>query len=258
MKWNADPEIFRIGFFALRYYSLMFVIGFILMGYYVEGLFKRFNKDPALVSSLTTHIIIGMLIGSRLAHCFFYDPQYYFANPLDILKVWEGGLASHGGFLGVMIAVKVFMKKHKDLEFYWILDLIAGPCLFVGSLIRLGNFFNSEIYGDPTNLPWAIIFERVDQIPRHPAQIYEAIGYFTISVILAMMVNKRFNVWKRGYITCACLIMGFTFRFFIEFVKDEQSTISSSWPINMGQVLSLAFVAFAFYLLQRIAKKKTT
>ncbi|MFZ4712458.1 MAG: prolipoprotein diacylglyceryl transferase [Bacteriovoracaceae bacterium] len=254
MKWNADPEIFRIGFFALRYYSLMFVLGFVLMGYYVENLFKRYKKDPLLVSSLTTHIIIGMLLGSRLVHCFFYDPDYYLSNPIDIFKVWEGGLASHGGYLGVLIAVGLFMKKNKDLTFYWIMDLIVGPCLFVGGLIRIGNFFNSEIVGYPTNLPWGIIFERVDQLPRHPAQLYEAIGYFSISFILATMVNKKFLDWKRGTILCAAIIISFTFRFFIEFVKDEQSTLTTTWPINMGQVLSIVFVVFGFLLLRKIQK----
>lgn len=255
IRWNVDPEIVQVGSFSLRYYSLMFVMGFILMGEYVGRRFKAYGKDPVLVSSLTTHIIIGMLLGSRLAHCFFYEPQYYLNNPIDILKIWEGGLASHGGYLGVMIAVWVFLKKHKELKFFWIMDVIAGPCLFVGGLIRLGNLFNSEIVGVPTDVPWAFVFERVDLLPRHPAQVYESIGYFTISFILFAMERKRMNIWKNGTIIAYAIIISFTFRFFIEFFKAEQSTLTILNFMNMGQILSIAFVCLGLLLLAIVNRK---
>jgi phosphatidylglycerol:prolipoprotein diacylglycerol transferase len=255
IRWNVDPVIVEVGSFSLRYYSLMFVMGFILMGEYVSKRFKHYGKDPVLVSSLTTHIIIGMLLGSRLAHCFFYEPQYYLANPLDILKIWEGGLASHGGYLGVIIAVWIFLKKHRDLKFFWVLDIIAGPCLFVGGLIRLGNLFNSEIVGVPTDLPWAFVFERVDLFPRHPAQIYESIGYFTISFILFAMERKKLNVWKNGAIISYAIIISFIFRFIIEFVKAEQSTLTIFNFLNMGQLLSIGFGLFGFILLSFINRR---
>lgn len=242
MIWNADPVLLRLGPLEIRYYSLMFVIGFVLMGQYVSRLFKQHGKDPELVSSLTTYIIVGMLLGSRLAHCLFYEPDYYLSRPLEILKVWEGGLASHGGYAGVLIAVWAFLRKHRDLNFFWILDLIVGPCLFVGGLIRIGNFFNSEIVGGPTSLPWAIIFEKVDKIPRHPAQLYEAIGYFAIAGFLMWVAHRKFNTWPRGTNLALAIILSFTFRFFIEFVKDEQSVVVLTDAINMGQWLSLAFV----------------
>lgn len=254
MTWNVDPELLSIGPFSLRYYSLMFIIGFLLMGEYVRRLFAKYGKDPELVSSLTTHIIAGMLIGSRLVHCVFYEPQYYFSHPLDILKIWEGGLASHGGYLGVIIAVWVFMRKHPEVRFFWIMDLIAGPCLFVGGLIRIGNLFNSEIVGRHSDVPWAIIFQRVDPFPRHPAQIYEAIGYFTIAGILFWMEKKKFQEWKKGSILAAAIILSFTFRFFIEFVKEEQATIAMSSLINMGQWLSVAFVIGGIILWFRVQK----
>lgn len=254
IRWNASPELFQIGGFALRYYSLMFVLGFVLMGYYVQGLFKKYGKDPELVGSLTNHIIIGMLIGARLSHCLFYEPEYYLKNPLDILKVWEGGLASHGGFLGVIISVKVFFNKHKDLPFLWLMDLVSGPCLFVGGLIRIGNLFNSEIYGEPTTVPWAFIFEQVDNLPRHPTQIYESLGYFTISFILCLMVKKKNGIWAQGSVLAAAIIMSFSFRFLIEFLKGEQSSITAQFPINMGQVLSLVFIAGGVYLYKRVNK----
>ncbi len=252
MTWNVDPELISIGPFSLRYYSLMFIIGFLSMGEYVKTLFKKYHRDPELVSSLVTHIIVGMLVGSRLVHCFFYEPQYYFANPLDIPKIWQGGLASHGGYLGVIIAVWFFVRKHKEISYLWLLDLLAGPCLFVGGLIRIGNLFNSEILGRTTDVPWAIIFQRVDPFPRHPAMIYEAIGYIAIAGILVWMEKKKFLVWKQGSNICASLILAFTFRFFIEFIKDEQATVTVSSFINMGQVLSIAFVLGAGIILWRL------
>lgn len=254
MNWNVDPEIVNIGFFSLRYYSLMFIIGFLVMGEYVKKLFTKYNQDPELVSSLTTHIIVGMLIGSRLVHCFFYEPQYYFSHPLEIPKIWQGGLASHGGYLGVIISIWFFMRKNPSLKFLWLLDLLAGPCIFVGGLIRVGNLFNSEIYGKATNVPWAVIFQRVDPFPRHPAQVYEAIGYFTVAGILFWLEKKKFTEWKRGSLFSLSLIMSFIFRFFVEFVKDEQATIILSSAINMGQLLSIAFVVGGTILYLRVQK----
>lgn len=256
MKWNIDPVMVSLGPLSIRYYSLMFVIGFITMEKYVKGLFKKAGKDPELVSSLTVHIIAGTFVGARLAHCFFYDPGYYLSNPLAILKVWEGGLASHGGFAGVIIAVWIFFRKHKDLNFMWLMDCIAGPCLFVGSLIRIGNFFNSEIVGRPTDVPWAITFLKVDPLPRHPAMLYESFGYFCISLILAYMFKAKKADSKNGTVLATAIVLSFAFRFFIEFLKDNQSTISQNAPINMGQILSLVFASFGVFLFLKIRSQK--
>lgn len=257
MTWDIDPELIRLGPLGIRYYGLMFVIGFTSMEFVVKRIFKSRGLDPNLVSSLTLHIFGGTFIGARLAHCFFYSPEYYLSNPLDILKVWEGGLASHGGFAGVIIATYIFFKKHKDqLKFFWLMDVISGPCLFVGSLIRIGNFFNSEIVGRPTDLPWGIVFAKVDTFARHPAQLYESLGYFTISMILFSMYRFRFDQWKKGYILCNAIMISFGFRFFIEFVKDNQSTISDGFAINMGQILSLMFMSFGAFLFWKIRNSK--
>ena len=255
MIWNVDPVLVRIGSLEIRYYGLMFAVGFILMDLYVKNLFKKHGKDPELVSSLTTHIVVGMLIGARLAHCLFYEPEIYLSNPLEILKVWHGGLASHGGYLGVLIAVGIFLKKHKDLSFLWIMDLIAGPCLFLGGMIRLGNLFNSEILGHPSNVPWAVVFQRVDTFPRHPAQVYESIGYFTIALILMLVAKYKFNDWARGMNLVLAIILSFSFRFFIEFFKAEQSELVLTEAINMGQWLSLAFVLGGIGLYYKIKSK---
>jgi phosphatidylglycerol:prolipoprotein diacylglycerol transferase len=252
MEWNVEPIFLQIGPVALRYYSFMFLIGFLSMDFYVKKQFESKGKDPNAVSSLTNHIVFGMLIGARLAHCFFYDPGYYFSHILEIPMIWKGGLASHGGYLGVIIAVTLFLKKNKDLSFYWVMDIIAGPCALVGGLIRVGNFFNSEIVGKAASVPWAITFSRLDNIPRHPAQLYESIGYFTIAGILIWLTRKKFDELYRGTLLCWSLIMSFGYRFFIEFFKDNQSSVSKGLALNMGQFLSLAMVAASFFWWLRI------
>lgn len=256
MRWNIDPEIVSFGALSLRYYSLMFVIGFVSMEKYVKTLFVKHNKDPQLVSTLTVYIIAGTFIGARLAHVLFYDPAYYFSNPALILKVWEGGLASHGGFFGVIIATFLFLRKHKDISFLWLMDAIAGPCLFVGGLIRIGNFFNSEIVGKVSDVPWAIIFERVDPLPRHPAQLYEAIGYFCIAFILGYMFRRHKDKLSDGMVLVTAITLSFTFRFFIEFTKDIQSTLIQGSTINMGQILSVVFTAVGLGLWYKIRYSK--
>lgn len=256
MKWNIDPELVSLGPLAIRYYSLMFVIGFLASEKYVKGLFKRFGKNPELASTLTVYIIAGTFIGARLGHCLFYDPAYYLSNPLKILAVWEGGLASHGGYAGVIAAVVLFLRKHAELDFFWLMDCISAPALFTGGLIRIGNFFNSEIVGRPTDLPWAVVFQRVDPLPRHPAQLYESAGYFAISFILAYMFRHKENKLTNGTVLATAIILSFTFRFFVEFVKDNQSTVSRGLPINMGQILSVLFVSFGVLLLLRIRARK--
>lgn len=258
MRWNVDPVIIKFGILSIRYYGLMFVLGFIIMGEYGKRLFIKHGKEPGLISSLSTYIIVGMMVGARLGHCIFYEPELLLSNPLSVFKIWEGGLASHGGYLGVGIAVWYFFKKNKGLQYLWITDLIVGPTLFVGGLIRVGNLFNSEIYGEPTSVPWSVIFERVDNIPRHPTQVYEAIGYFTISFIIMFIVSRKFDQWRRGNILGLAIIMSFTFRFLIELLKGEQSTLSANLPINMGQILSLLWIIGAAIFMMKINKRPVT
>ena len=259
MTWNADPIIFSVGSFSLRWYSLMFVVGFMLGDLYVKKVFVKYKKDPEIVSNLTSYLIIGTIVGSRLVHCVFYDPQYYLQHPLEVLMVWQGGLASHGGYMGVIIAAALFLRKHRDIDFFWLMDVLAGPCLFVGGLIRLGNLMNSEIYGKVTDVPWAFVFENVDLFPRHPSQLYESAGYFTIAFILHSLLRYKFDQMIKGSILCVAIVLSFVFRYLIEFTKDEQSTLTDSANFNMGQILSLAFalfgVAFFFYIRKRAQVK---
>lgn len=180
IEWNVSPEIFRLGPFAIRWYSLGFVFAF-LLGYYIIRHILRLEKKPEVyVDELFVYVFLGTIIGARLGHCLFYDPGYYLKHPLEILMIWHGGLASHGAAIGILTALYIFSKKRKDISFLWVLDRVVIVVALSGFFIRMGNLFNSEIYGKEAHIPWAFIFKRVDNIPRHPTQIYEAIAYLII------------------------------------------------------------------------------
>lgn len=253
MEWAIDPEIFNItilGFnLAPRYYGLAFVMGFFFGERYASKYLIANGYTKEEVSSLFTHMLSGCIIGARLGHCLLYEPSYYLANPLSILKVWEGGLASHGGFLGVMIGVWLFNRKVKmKLDYIWLLDLVAAPSLITGAYIRLGNLMNSEILGTPTDLPWGVVFKRVDNISRHPAQLYEAIGYLVISLIVFRLYKKNAQVWIRGRFIGIILIAGMSWRFFTEHFKENQVPFEEGMFLNMGQILSLLMIGVGAYL----------
>lgn len=248
MTWNADPEIFTIGFFSLRYYSLAFLFGFLIGYYYVSRLFYADGRSEEEVSSLFTHVFLGTIIGARLAHCLFYEPGYYLSNPLEIVMVWKGGLASHGGYTGIMISVWLYLRKHRDLNFFWLCDRIAPPAILTGGLIRIGNFFNSEIYGHPADVPWAIIFQKVDNVPRHPVQLYESIGYLILALVLFLLFKKYRNKWVDGQLLGFTMIFAFSWRIFCEFFKVHQAEFASNWTLNMGQWLSVPFIFIGIFL----------
>lgn len=191
MVWNVDPVIFQIGGFGLRYYPLCFIIGFTVGYLYTEKRFLANGFTKEQVDSMLTHLILGTIIGARLGHCLFYEPEYYLSNPILILKVWQGGLASHGGIAGILTAIYLYLRKWKSMSFFWLVETMIPPIMFTLGMIRIGNFFNSEIIGKITDVPWAVIFERVDPNPRHPSQIYEAIGYFAIAAIMYFWCNKE-------------------------------------------------------------------
>lgn len=254
IEWNVVPEIFNItilGFnLAPRYYALAFILGFFLGERYVSKYMieKGYTKDD--VSKLFNYMLFGCIIGARLGHCLFYEPGYYLQNPILILKVWEGGLASHGGFLGVMIGIWLFSRKaSKKPNVLWLLDLGAAPSLITGSYIRIGNLLNSEILGKPTDGSWGVIFKRVDNIPRHPAQLYESIGYFTISMVVFYLYKKYREIWPQGRFVGLIIVCGMTWRFFTEFFKENQVPFEDSMALNMGQVLSLVMFFIGIYLI---------
>lgn len=258
IEWNVDPEIFRVGPIAVRYYSLAFVMGFFLGEKYVHRYMLKKGYTSKDVSSLFTYMLLGTIIGARLGHCLFYEPAYYLSNPLKILKVWEGGLASHGGFIGVMIAVWLFNKRVKKINLLWLLDVVAAPSLITGAYIRLGNLMNSEIIGHPADVPWAFVFKKVDNIPRHPSQLYEAIGFFTISMIVFFLYKKFHETWPRGRFVGLILTGGMAWRFFTEYFKENQVAFEEGMVLNMGQLLSLPMMILGLLLVfrQQVTGKK--
>jgi prolipoprotein diacylglyceryl transferase len=258
--WDVSPTIISWKFIDLRYYSFAFIIGFMFSYRYFLQAFKNegISQYEDLTSQLFYYIMIATLLGARLGHILFYEPQVIWQNPLEILQVWKGGLASHGGYIAVIISVYLFSKRHSRFSFLWLMDRVAPCSVFTGSLIRLGNLMNSEIVGKPTQSDWGFVFKRLNEdFPRHPTQIYEFLGYFLISTSAFYLLKKHHKTWGQGRIFGYMLAIAFSFRFFIEFFKENQSQFENQMFWNMGQMLSLPFVViglFLFFREQQIAQ----
>ena len=246
--WDISPTVFD-GFEFLRWYGLSWAVG-MFVGY--QMLLKIYHSEgnsPEL-DKLTTYVMLGGIIGARLGHILFYDPIYYWNNPIEILPIrinptfeFTGlaGLASHGGILGALLALYFFNRKYKK-GYLWLLDRLMIGGVALGGFIRIGNLINSEILGTPTELPWAFVFVQIEQVPRHPSQLYEALFYFVLSFIL-------YRVWKTGkfqsnigFIFGLGLMLIFIQRFLIEFVKENQVAFEETLLINMGQTLSIPLI----------------
>lgn len=258
IHWNVSPEIFRIGGFAIRYYGVLWALSFYL-GYLIfNGFVKREKLPEGFLDSLTVYTAIGTILGARLGHCLFYEPAYYLSHPIDILKVWQGGLASHGAAVGIIIALLLFSWKQK-VSWTYVIDRLVITVALAGFLIRMGNLMNSEIYGVETNLPWGFIFERNgENFPKHPTQIYEALIYLFIFVMLFLIYNKSNSKPKQGLLFGLFLVSVFSARFIIEFVKEPQVEFEKTMSLNMGQLLSIPFilVGFGFILYSFLKKEK--
>ena len=255
LVWNVNPEIFSFGPLRPRWYGLFFALGF-LLGYEIMAQFYRREKRPLEnLSSLLLYLCLGTILGARLGHVLFYQPDYYLARPWEMPMVWHGGLASHGGIAGVLIALYLYLKRHRDMSFIELGDRLVIPCLLAAALIRIGNFFNSEILGVPSNAPWAIVFAQVDNIPRHPAMLYEAAAYFFVFCALYVAYWKTDIIRFPGRILGTSLATCFLARFLIEFVKENQVPFESSLLLNMGQLLSLPFIVAGIYLVLTSRKR---
>lgn len=249
LVWDVDREIFRIGMFAFRWYSLMFAAGFAL-GYWVMLQFFRAEKRPlSLLDPLLIHLLIGTIVGARLGHCLFYEPQAYLKQPWRILYLWEGGLASHGGFLGVLIALWLFARKHPETPFLWLADRVTIPTMIEAAFIRIGNLFNSEILGKPTDVPWAVIFARYDLQPRHPTPIYEALAYLSCWAVTYSYYRWCERQPLPGRITGIAMVMAYSFRVLIEQYKENQVAFENALPLNMGQLLSIPYIIVGIVLI---------
>ena len=235
----------------------MWGLGIFLSYQVVHAIFKTEGKTEREFNTLALFIILGTLIGARVAHILFYDPIHYWQNPIEILpiKIKGGfefvgfaGLASHGGIAGILLAMALYCKRYTT-NYLWLADRLSIVAMLSGGFIRLGNLFNSEIIGLPTKAPWAFIFVKIDQLPRHPAQLYEALFYFIMFFVLWWFYKRSKLYRTKGLIVSLSLIVLFTFRFLVEFVKVDQELLDYGLNINMGQLLSLPFIIIGIVML---------
>lgn len=238
---NLDPIVFSIGPISVRWYGLLFSLGFIIGYIVMQYMFRKLQYKTEDLDKLLVFIFLGTVIGARLGHCLFYEPDFYLRNPIEILKIWNGGLASHGGTVGVLLTVYIFCR-HYHYQLLELLDMLSVPVALVSTLIRLGNFTNSEILGIPTNTDYGVIFARLGEtFPRHPAQLYEALAYLVTFIILSLVYFKVKNKPK-GLIFGLLFIFIFGSRILIEPFKVEQADYSTGTIFTVGQYLSIPFI----------------
>jgi len=249
INWSMNPEIFSLGPLSVRWYGLLFISGFILGWFIFKWFFQREGVPVTLLDPLLYTLLIGTIVGARLGHCLFYQPDYYLGSWQgfwEIFMPWKGGLASHGGTIALIIAMWWFAKHYGskyDFDFLWILDHLCIAVCFAGAFIRLGNLCNSEIYGDVTSLPWGFIFElRGETEPKHPTQLYEALSYAFLGLVLLLLYKYRAKKMYRGTFIGVFFIVLFGMRFLIEFIKEPQVGFEENMVLNMGQLLSIPFI----------------
>jgi phosphatidylglycerol---prolipoprotein diacylglyceryl transferase len=272
IHWNPSPEIFNIpGIdWPVRWYGLMWALAFIGSHFILNRVFKKEGRSEQNLDTLTLYIILGTVIGARLGHCLFYGPWFdeyddfgrllnegYLSHPINLLKVYEGGLASHGGAIGIIIGMILYCRKTKE-NWLWLFDRMVIVVPLAAMCIRLGNLMNSEIIGNITTVPWAFIFEQEDNHPRHPAQLYEAIFCLFLFIFMYWFwKNKREKVGPGFMFGLLCVLL-FVERFADEFLKENQSAFENGMPLNMGQLLSIPFIIIGFYMMWRSKKLRVT
>lgn len=252
LHWNVDPVILHIGHWGLRYYSLLFVGGFILGWYIFRWFLRREKAGPdSLVDSLLYTMLICVIVGARLGHCIFYQPEYYFGTWegfLEVFQPWKGGLASHGGAIAIILGIWWYSGKYgkqHGFDFLWVMDRLVLIVCFAGAMIRLGNFFNSEIIGYNTTLPWGVVFERTrDFTPKHPTMLYEAACYTIMGIVMMWLYKNRLHKMCRGEFLGIFLTFCFGCRFLLEFTKAPSRILFTIGDvvINMGHILSVPFI----------------
>lgn len=254
VTWTVDPIIFQSGGLRLGWYGVLFAVGLIVFGGTIlSKMWKHENLTEKSFNQLVFYVLIATIVGARLGHCLFYEPSYYLANPVEILKTWEGGLASHGGVIGIMIAIWIYSKKVSHQSMLWTFDRLCVPVGLVAAMIRLGNLMNHEIYGHATDLPWGFRFienihqwqagaEPIFSAPSHPTQLYEAAIYLLVFAVCMWLYWKRDAQRREGLIFGVAMVMIFVGRFLVEFVKNDQVGFEEGMTLNMGQWLSIPFV----------------
>lgn len=248
--WDPNPIAFSIGSLEVAWYGISWAAALLIALWIYTRMVKREGLDPRIIDSGFLYGVLATVIGSRLGHCLFYEPQEYLLDPfmsdfpwIKLLDIRGGGMASHGAAVGLLIGLWLFVRKWK-LPYIWVLDRVAVMVPIGGALVRLGNLMNSEIYGDPTSLPWGFIFvQNGETVPMHPTQIYEAVAYLVIFLLLAHLYwRTQLAQQKRGVIFGLFLILLFAVRFVIESIKLPQEAWEQNMALNMGQILSLPFI----------------
>lgn len=248
LTWNIDPVLLHIGSLEIRYYGVFFALSLYCAYMLARKMVTEKNLSVDTFDNLAVYLIIGLIVGARLGHIFFYEPNYYLSNPVEILKVWKGGLASHGAAIGTLLAYGFFLMKHKTVKVFDYADIVAVVACFPIAFIRLGNFFNSEIYGRVTDVPWAVTFARIDDLPRHPSQIYEFLMGVLLFAILYSLWTATHKRRKPGFFLGLLFALYFSMRFVVEFFK-EYPLHENFFSLTTGQILSLPFILFGVLIL---------
>ncbi|PPK84562.1 prolipoprotein diacylglyceryl transferase [Neolewinella xylanilytica] len=261
ITWDASPEIFSVGPITLRWYGMMFALGFLLGFMMVRRMFLRDGAPESWLDYCFYFLIAGTVLGARLGHILFYQWDYYSSHPEDILKIWEGGLASHGGVIGVVTALWLFSKFVSKQSFFWISDKVAAPIALVGAMIRFGNLMNSEIVGTPSDAPWAFLFVNarpaiLAEVPRHPVQLYESISYLAVFGLLLWLYWNTELRKRPGFLTGLWFALIFGFRFIWEFFKSQQGGFAAEGALQTGQWLSVPLVALGLGLMAYAYSRK--
>jgi prolipoprotein diacylglyceryl transferase len=264
IHWNVDPVMLNLGALQVRWYGLLFISGFILGGYLFRWFCRRESISETMLDPLLYTLLICTIVGARLGHVLFYQPDYYFgswAGFWEIFMPWKGGLASHGGAVALLLGMwwfSVRYGKKYNFDFLWIMDHLCIAVAFAGCFIRLGNLMNSEIYGNVTSLPWGFIFERNGEVePKHPTQLYEALSYLILGLYLVARYRNKLERTFRGFFFGAFLVGCFGMRFIIEFIKEPQVEFETSMTLDMGQWLSIPFVLAGIAILIYSYRKRT-
>ncbi len=263
--WNIRPEIFilpddfpLVGGFSVRWYGLLFAMSFIFGYLIIQKMFKKEGIPIKVLDDLSTYMIVSTIVGARIGHCLFYEPAYYLSHPFDILKIWEGGLASHGALVGILIGLYIFAKQNHK-HYLWVLDRIAVVVALAGFFIRSGNLMNSEIFGDATTMPWGMVFVRSYaegySAAHHPTQIYEALGYLFLFIFLYRYYWKHNGAPKEGAIFGYFMLILWSIRFLIEFIKLPQVDFENTMVLNMGQLLSIPVIIIGAFFVWKSQKK---
>lgn len=269
INWNANPEIFTIpGIdWPVRWYGLSWALAFIGSHFFMNRIYRTEGRTDKQLDTLTLYIVLATVLGARLGHCLFYDYAYYSKHPLEILKVWEGGLASHGGAIGILTGMWLYCRKTKE-SWLWLFDRLVVVVPLASMCIRFGNLMNSEIVGKTTNVAWGFKFFNNDEdkinlithhipIPvRHATQLYEALFYLVLFVLFYWLWKNKRNAVGKGFMFGLFCILMFSFRFLMEFMKENQSEFENALPINMGQILSIPFIILGIIMVARSSKLK--